>query len=252
MGFVRRITGKTGAQAAKDAAGVQAGFAREAGQLFNPLGFGGANSSRISELDKLIADMQAEQGSTSGGGMMQGIRNQIGGDMSAGLQALMDEREGLMNQTPGLGQQGLDQAGFLTDSQAQYDWLQNNELFQGALSNANDATMGMAAARGRVSAGDTLQQLSQNTLLAAAPLIAGQKGSIMDLIGFGERAAGNQANMLTGQGAALAGGIVGAENARAAGYSNLLNLAGTIGGAALAAGGTPGSSMTGTQLAPGQ
>jgi len=189
VGFVRRLTGKTAATAAKEAAGIQAGFAEQAGALYDPF----------------------QQ----------------------------------------LGQQGLDQAGFLTDSQAQYDWLQNNPLFQGALSNANDATMGMAAARGRVSAGDTLQQLSQNTLLAAAPLIAQQKGSIGDLLNIGQNVAGNQGNLLTGQGAALAGGIIGAENARAAGYNNAFQLAGKIGGSALDLSTGGGSTMTGTRLASG-
>ena len=39
-----------------------------------------------------------------------------------------------------LGQQGLDQSGFLTDPNAQFDFLQNNPLFQMGLDNANRVT----------------------------------------------------------------------------------------------------------------
>ena len=135
-----------------------------------------------------------------------------------------------------IGQQGLDQAGFLTDPNAQFDFLNQNPLFQLGLDNANEQTLKAAASRGRLSAGDTLQQLSQNALLAASPLITDQKNSIGNLLNFGQATAGNQANLLTGQGAALAGGIVGAENARGAGYQNIINLAGAAAGAA---GGAP-------------
>jgi len=134
-----------------------------------------------------------------------------------------------------IGQQGLDQAGFLTDPTAQFDFLQNNPLFQLSLDNANTQTNKFAASRGRLSAGDTLQQLSNNVLLSAAPLIQGQKQSIGDLLNFGQNTAANQGSLLTGQGAALAGGIVGSANALTAGADvgaqNINNLAGIISGA---------------------
>jgi len=129
-----------------------------------------------------------------------------------------------------LGVSGVEQAGFLTDPQAQFDFLQNNPLFQSALANANEQTMRSAAARGRVSAGDTLSQLSQNTLLAASPLIQQQKQSIGDLLTIGQNVAGSQGNLLTGGAAAQAAGLVGGANARAQGAQNLLNLGAEIGG----------------------
>jgi hypothetical protein len=148
---------------------------------------------------------------------------------AAGIQATAaEEASGLFDPFAQLGQQGLDQANFLTDPQAQFDFLQNNPLFQGALDNANRQTSQLAAARGRLSSGDTLQQLSQNTLLAASPLIQQQKQSILGNLGFGERTAANQANLRTDRGAALAGGVVGGQNARASGVNNLLNLGGQI------------------------
>ena len=116
-----------------------------------------------------------------------------------------------------IGQQGLDQEGFLTDPQAQFDFLQNNPLFQLSLDNANTQTQQLAASRGRLSSGDTLQQLSNNTLLSAAPLIQGQKQSIGNLLNFGQATAANQCSLLTGQGAALAGVIFGAANSHTAG-----------------------------------
>ena len=115
----------------------------------------------------------------------------------------------------GVGQAGVDQAGFLTDPQAQYDFLQNNPLFAASLENANTGTMNLAASKGRISAGDTLQQLSNNVLLSAAPLIAGQKQSIGDLLNVGTGVARSQANTAIGKGSELSsliqsGGNVGA------------------------------------------
>ena len=133
------------------------------------------------------------------------------------------EASQLFDPFQGTGQQGIDQAGFLTDPNAQFEFLQNNPLFQLALDNANQNTLGMAAARGRLSSGDTLQQLSNNTLLAAQPLIGQQKQSIGDLLNFGLNTASSQGNLRTGQAAAQAGGIVGAANARGQGTQNLLN-----------------------------
>ena len=140
-----------------------------------------------------------------------------------------------------IGQQGIAQAGFLTDPQAQFDFLQNNPLFQSALDNANRQTSQLAAARGRLSAGDTMQQLSQNTLLAASPLIQQQKASIADLLNIGQNVAGNQANLRTGESAALAGGLVGAANARSQGANNILKIIAEGASKAGSMGGIPGT-----------
>lgn len=144
------------------------------------------------------------------------------------------EASALLDPFQEIGQQGLDQAGFLTDPTAQFDFLQNNPLFQLSLDNANRQTQQGAASRGRLSAGDTLQQLSNNVLLSASPLIQGQKQSIGNLLNFGQNTAANQGSLLTGQGAALAGGIVGAANANTAGANtdaqNVNNIAGILSG----------------------
>jgi len=140
-----------------------------------------------------------------------------------------------------LGESGIEQAGFLTDPQAQFDFLQQNPLFQQALQQAQTGTQNIAAARGRLSAGDTLQQLSQNVLLSAAPLISEQKRSISDLLNIGTGIAGGRANIETGAGvdvtdlitsgaATEAAGTVGAAQARTQGSQNLLQ-AGLLAGA---------------------
>jgi hypothetical protein len=150
------------------------------------------------------------------------IQQQAAGDASA-----------LLNPFQQLGQSGLQQAGFLTDPNAQFDFLQNNPLFQMGLDNANTQTNQFAAARGRLSAGDTLQQLNNNALLTASPLIQQQKQSIGDLLTIGQNVAGNQGNLLTGGAASQAAGLVGGANARNQGDANLGQLVGAIGGGIL-------------------
>ena len=153
------------------------------------------------------------------------------------------EASTLLDPFQAVGQQGIDQAGFLTDPKAQFDFLQSNPLFQMSLDNANRQTQQSAASRGRLSAGDTLQQLSNNVLLSASPLIANQKQSIGDLLNLGVNVAGNQGSLRTGQGAALAGGIVGQQNALNAGVQAQNNrdasLAALLGGAATSIAATP-------------
>jgi len=146
-----------------------------------------------------------------------------------------------------LGQSGLDQSSFLTDPNAQFDFLQNNPLFQMGLDNANEQTLKSAASRGRLSAGDTMQQLSQNALLTASPLINQQKQSIGDLLTVGQNVAGNQGNLLTGGAASQAAGLVGGANARNQGDANLGNMVFGLGGAAL--GTTIGGNTIGGKLA---
>ena len=158
------------------------------------------------------------------------------------------EGQGYLAPFGAIGQQGLDQMGFLNDSQAQYDWLQGNPLFQMGLDNANQVTQASSAARGRLSAGDTLMQLNNNALLTASPLIADRKNDIWNQLGMGQSLATTQANTALGLGSNLASlqsglgntlsglqtgignsrsaGIIGAQNGRDQGLGNMLNLGG--------------------------
>jgi hypothetical protein len=153
--------------------------------------------------------------------------------------AAREAAQGFFNPFAGVAEGAVDQAGFLTDPNAQFEFLQNNPIFQASLGNANRATDARAAAGGRLSAGDTLLQLSNNFLSTASPLIQGQKNSILDLLGLGQGIATSQANTAIGQGTALSGLAQNAGNVRAAGIgaqaqnqqqatNNLLQLGGTI------------------------
>lgn len=128
-----------------------------------------------------------------------------------------EEGQGFLAPFGGVGLQGVEQAGFLTDPQAQFDFLQNNPLFQMGLDNANTQTNQFAAARGRLSSGDTLQQLNNNALLTASPLIQSQKNSIGDLLNFGSGIATNQANTAIGQGSQISNAFENQGNIAAAG-----------------------------------
>ena len=131
-------------------------------------------------------------------------------------------------------QRGADASQFLANPQAQFDFLQSNPLFNLALENANTQTNQRAASRGRLSAGDTLQSLSNNVLLSANPLIDRQREDSTNLLKFGGDIAASRGNIDIGQAAGIgdlitsgtaagAGGIVGEANARTQGVHNLLN-----------------------------
>jgi len=153
-----------------------------------------------------------------------------------------EQAQGFFAPFAGAAEQGLEQSSFLTDSQEQFDFLKSNPLFKLALDNANTQTQNSAAAGGRLSAGDTLQNLSNNVLLSASPLIDRQSRGISQLLNLGLDVTKSQANtaigagsnisnLLTDIGAAQAAGGVGAANAQLQGNQNIASL----GGAAFAA-----------------
>jgi len=153
-----------------------------------------------------------------------------------------EQAQGFFDPFSNLGQQGVDLAQSFGDPQADFQFLQDNPLFQAALNNANRDTNAFAAAGGRLNAGDTLQQLSNNTLLSAAPLLSRRDQQTRDLLGFGLNTAAQKANISQGTGTTLAdiltsigategAGIVGRANARVKGSENILDIAGTIAGA---------------------
>ena len=140
----------------------------------------------------------------------------------------------------GAAERGVEASQFLADPQAQFDFLQGNPLFNLALENANQQTLQSASAGRRLSFGDTLQQLSNNVLLSASPLIDRQREDITNLLNLGTNVATSQANIETGQaantqnlitdiGASTAAGQVGGANARTAGAQNLLTAGLTAG-----------------------
>lgn len=213
------------------------------GLVDDPLGIDASEAAA-----RQAAGQQVEAGQAA----LDEQRRQFDAAMAA-QQLAAEQAQGYFSPYSDIGQQALGQTGILTDPQAQMQYLKSNPLFQMSLDNANLQTNQMAAARGRLSAGDTLQQLSKNVMLSAQPLLAQQQQNVAGLLNFGSGIASNQANaalglgtnqanlmtgfgqqagnLLTDIGAARAAGTVGAANAETAATQGLLNLGGTLGGA---------------------
>ena len=144
---------------------------------------------------------------------------------------------------------GADQINSLNElltPEGQFNFIKDNPLVQLSLDSANDATLKNQAARGKLGSGSTLQSLTNNHLLASLPLLQNQQNQLFNALNVGQASASGQAttslqtgnslsNLITGQGAVQAGGIVGAAGAKQAGVNNLLSLGGQLGGAALLA-----------------
>jgi len=135
----------------------------------------------------------------------------------------------------GVGQQGIDLAGFLGDPSQQASFLESNPLFQLGLQNLNEQTQKSAASRGRLTAGDTLTQLQQNATLAGQPLIDRQRQDIMNLLGISQNVAGQQVgieqgttrqltDLITGGGATQAAGTIAGQNAQTARAGNIFDI----------------------------
>lgn len=141
----------------------------------------------------------------------------------------------------GVGQRGIDLAGFIGDPNAQAQFAQNNPLFDLGLQNLNEQTQKSAASRGRLTAGDTLTQLQNNATLAAQPLIDRQKQDILSLLNIGQNTAGQQVgveqnitqqltDLITGGGATQAAGTIAGENAASAQRGNIFDIGSQLAG----------------------
>ncbi len=199
MDLTKKAADKLGINKALKKAGINELGSFES--ALDPLDFAGTTKKR--EEQSALEEAEAEQLSALDSAQQELRR-------STGI------AQGFLEPFAGVGQQGVDQAGFLTDPQAQFDFLQNNPLFQLSLDNANRQTNQFAASRSRLSAGDTFEDLSNNVLLSAAPLIQGQKGSIVDLLNFGSGTSRAQSNAALGLGSGLSGLIQDSGNVQAA------------------------------------
>lgn len=137
--------------------------------------------------------------------------------------------------------QGLEASEFLANPDAQFDFLQSNPLFQMALDEANAGTTAMAAAQGRLGAGDTRSELARNVFLSGLPLLDRQRQDVTNLLNVGTDVVTSRANarqnlgaqispLISGIGAAQAGGVIGANNAQQQGLQNLFGLFGQFAG----------------------
>jgi len=160
------------------------------------------------------------------------IQARAGREAISGQEDAAQRAQGFFEPFAGVAEQGVEGADFLANPQAQFDFLQNNPLFELSLENANQRTLQTASANRRLSFGDTLQNLSNNVLLASTPLIDRQRQDITNLLRFGGDIATSQANIETGQaarigdvttsiGAANAAGTIGAANAANAGTAGV-------------------------------
>jgi|GEM_PF-4364345 len=102
--------------------------------------------------------------------------------------------------------------------------LESNPLFQASLNARDRATLGAAATQGRIGTGDFSQQIGENYLLAASPLIQQQiqeeqirKQDLLNLTNIGQSSAAQTG--VSGLNAAISqgGNIQGAADARSAG-----------------------------------
>ncbi len=134
------------------------------------------------------------------------------------------EAQGYYAPYAGVGERGIEASNFLANPQAQFQYLQDNPLFQMSLDNANAQTNASAASRGRLSAGDTLQQLSNNVLLSATPLLDRQRQDTTNLMNYGMGVSSGQANAALGVGNNVSNLTTGIGNVQAAGAINQGNI----------------------------
>lgn len=111
--------------------------------------------------------------------------------------------------------------------------LESNPLFQASLNARDRSTLGAAATQGRIGTGDFSQQIGENYLLSASPLIAQQmeeerikEQRLLNLAGMGQssaaqvgasglNAAGARGSNLMGAADATSAGIVAGQQAQA-------------------------------------
>lgn len=141
----------------------------------------------------------------------------------------------------GVGQRGVDLSGFLGDPQAQAELAFNNPIFQLSRQALTEDINRSAASRGRLTAGDTLEQLQNAGAVAAQPFIDRQRQDILNLLGISQNVSGQQvgveqnasqqiADLLTGGGATQAAGTIAQGNAATAQRGNIFDIGSQLAG----------------------
>lgn len=147
----------------------------------------------------------------------------------------------ILSQFDPLIDRGVAASDFLADPDAQFQFLQDNPLFQMALDEANAGTRGRQASLGKLRSGGTRSELARNVFLAGIPLLDRQRQDVGNLLNTGIGIGTSKANILQGLsagvapvitdiGASNAAGIIGANNARQQGLQNLFGLFGQFAG----------------------
>ena len=180
MGFLSQLANVfTGSESAK--AATQAGEVQEEAAI-NAAGRVG-DTGALAAANLGIAGQQAKDTINNAGVKAQ---DRISGASTTAA--------GRFDQFGDLGSRGIDLSSILGNPQGQAEFLKSNPLFQLGLDNANEQTMKGAASRGRLTSGDTLEQLNKNAMLVGQPLINNQRADIMNLLGIGQNTAGTQAS----------------------------------------------------------
>jgi len=99
------------------------------------------------------------------------IQAQAGLEAIERQEAAAGRAQGFLDPFAAVGQRGIEEAGFLADPQAQFDFLQANPLFRESLNLLDRDTAAAAASRGRLGAGETLLDFQRNALLASQPIL---------------------------------------------------------------------------------
>lgn len=111
----------------------------------------------------------------------------------------------------------------------------NDDLYKSLFGNATRQITAANAARGKLQSGDTLNDLTTASLGLGSNIYNQRTNDLYNLAALGSNAAagqatntmitaGNQANLLTGQGNVLAAGRIGSANAITSGVNDLLGL----------------------------
>tara|TARA_R110000796_G_scaffold214800_1_gene330727 strand:- start:5505 stop:6383 length:879 start_codon:yes stop_codon:yes gene_type:complete len=207
-----------------------------------------------------VADLfgggQEDAANAGAAAQVRAAREAIASQERSATQAINASRQaserglGFLDQFSGIGERGIEASSFLANPEEQFNFLKSNPIFELAMQNANRETNARAASKGRLSAGDTLSQLSNNVLLSARPLINDQRTDINNMLNLGFSNAQSQANTSIGQGTNVANilqntgnnvadlqaqignaqsaGTIAAQNADTQGANNVLSLAGGL------------------------
>jgi len=163
----------------------------------------------------------------------------IGGLSSVGNQLLTQENanaakkaaqlqsasidKALITQQPyqNLGSDAVTQIQQIQDDPTGY--IKNNELYNSLANDAERRLLANQAAKGKVGSGGTAAALQDQLLQIGNGLVNQKINTLQQQATIGQGSANNAANLITGQGAVNAAGVVGQSNAYTKGYDNQIN-----------------------------
>lgn len=129
----------------------------------------------------------------------------------------------LITQQPyqNLGSDAVTQIQQIQDDPTGY--IKNNELYNSLANDAERRLLANQAAKGKVGSGGTAAALQDQLLQIGNGLVNQKINTLQQQATIGQGSANNAANLITGQGAVNAAGVVGQSNAYTKGYDNQIN-----------------------------